>query len=356
MGYALPSIGPLCFRTNNELTVTFIARAAASSLAIQGEANAALPLRLNGLFIKVGASKPHTVREWPTASSRSRLLPTPRGNFVVITPDELMLYSADFRLLKTLGLPVGREAIKGSLMPSASPTGNYLLIDYDPKAGGFDVSNAESRRLLVDTERLQVLSTWALRGNSSTHSENISDDGMALTTDTTGSPEIGKPGGPWGVICHQPDPHCGYGIFVGNDAFFNPSVLRSQEQSAIRLMLTNGQLIFEHNLPEKQYVRMTARAADGRRFAVAVDKGKGGSAFFDTAPHYSLDRIMVYDLPSRQWVYALDAKKQGIKSISGLALSPDGSLMALIDQEGILEVYRLPPEGVGTQPRHAQTF
>lgn len=56
----------------------------------------------------------------------------------------------------------------------------------------------------------------------------------------------------------------------------------------------------------------------------------------------SLVRIQVYDIPSRQWTYSLDAEKQGAKLLSGLGLSPDGSLLALITQDGILEVFRVP--------------
>jgi hypothetical protein len=71
-------------------------------------------------------------------------------------------------------------------------------------------------------------------------------------------------------------------------------------------------------------------------------KIKGGNSFLDIAGHASMSRIMVYDLAAHQWVYSLDAKAQNIKDVSGMALSQDGSLLGEINQDGVLEVYRVP--------------
>jgi len=51
-------------------------------------------------------------------------------------------------------------------------------------------------------------------------------------------------------------------------------------------------------------------------------------------------------------VHSLDGKKQGAKHISALALSPDGSLLAWINQDGLLELYRLPAAvgAIGLKP------
>jgi len=51
---------------------------------------------------------------------------------------------------------------------------------------------------------------------------------------------------------------------------------------------------------------------------------------------------MAFDIASHQWIHMLDARKRKIADISGIALSPDGSHLALITQGGILEIYRVP--------------
>jgi hypothetical protein len=84
-------------------------------------------------------------------------------------------------------------------------------------------------------------------------------------------------------------------------------------------------------------------SVDGKRFAVALLAYKGGSEILDIDPHVVLKRIVVYDVQNRQAVYTFDAKIQKIKDVAGVALSPDGSQLAILS-DGVLEVFRLPSE------------
>ena len=83
-------------------------------------------------------------------------------------------------------------------------------------------------------------------------------------------------------------------------------------------------------------------SADGKRFGRALNKCHGGSAFLDIPSHGFVKQLLVCDLASRRWIFRLDGKKQKIRTLSGLALSPDCLLMGLITRDGVLEVYRLP--------------
>jgi hypothetical protein len=76
---------------------------------------------------------------------------------------------------------------------------------------------------------------------------------------------------------------------------------------------------------------------------LAIYRGRGGSVALDIAARYTLDRIMAYDVNGRQWVHTISAKSQDMKDLSGLALSWDGSSLALISDDGKLRLYRLPP-------------
>lgn len=341
----VPPIGSLCFLSSSQIIVTYVERVAPTELPHRKPENISLlPLRLCALLIDADTGKVQVTRKWPTASDRARIAPAPGERFVVITPEKLQLYSADVKPLRRLDLP-DQTGIQRSLTPSASPGGAYLLIEYDPNAGrkdDYDFNKAELRREFIDTENLRLIRAWTLKGMQATHPENISDEGTALTSDSAGRLKVGKPGGPWTVVCEQRAPQCTYGFFVANNAFFSRRAPRSAGRSAMQLMLINGQVIFEEQLSKKQYVQAVARSAGGQRFAIAIDKGKGGSKLFDVAPHYSLSCVKVYDIANRRWIYKLNARKEGIKSISGLALSSDGRLIALIDQDGILQEYRLP--------------
>jgi hypothetical protein len=108
--------------------------------------------------------------------------------------------------------------------------------------------------------------------------------------------------------------------------------------------------------PTREIVDWWATSADGERLALAVDRLRGGSAVLDIGPTSALNRVIVYDIRSREWVHSLDGKKQGAKHISALALSPDGSLLAWINQDGLLELYRLPAAVGATGLKPAQSI
>lgn len=334
---SLPDIGPLNFVTRNRLVVTFVDRVAPASLPHREEPRVYLPLRLRALFIDASAGRLEARRQWPTTSDRSRITPTLEGNFIVVMPDRLQLYSAGFKLLKELDLPVIQSASEGSSNPSTSPGLRFLLLFYVLRG------DTTVWRGFVDTQNLRIVSSWSQIGQRMADPYEIADDGTAVVTDGQGEIETRTPEGTRHVLCLRMHRGCVIGTFVSDQALFSGFVELGMGRVAMRLTLIDGEIAFQEELPEKQYVRQLARSAGTRRFAVAIDRGKGGSEFFDIAPHYSLYRIIVYDLPSRQWVYALGAAKEGIKAISALALSPDGTLMALINQDGILELFRLPP-------------
>ena len=117
---------------------------------------------------------------------------------------------------------------------------------------------------------------------------------------------------------------------------------------SIWLVSTDGELLFHETFRGNESLFALHHSgweasANGRRFAVAVMmKIKGANAIFDIGGRAYLDRVMVFDIASRQWIYMLNARKRKIADISGMALSPDGSHPALITQGGILEIYPVP--------------
>jgi hypothetical protein len=121
-----------------------------------------------------------------------------------------------------------------------------------------------------------------------------------------------------------------------------PSNWEAHWKANITLVRTNGEVLFQQEFSDRELLKWLSVSADGGRFAVAIYRGKGGSVALDIAAHYTLDRIMAFDVNARQWVYTIGAKSQGIKDLEGLALSCDGSSLALIDDDGKLRLYRLP--------------
>jgi hypothetical protein len=286
----------------------------------------------------------------------------------------MLLYSPESTLLNQVDVTWGRESIKDHWEAARSPGGKYLLIHFEPQADAKRIDQLPptvpvrdwepvERFEWIDLENLQAVERWTTKichdcfftlGSQDTF--GISDNGMVQNWKPVpgGTPfnsrivEIGRPpNGPWRDMCPYYQPYCLPGGFVNNE-----SILAEAEgrPAAFWLLSTNGGLLFREALRDNETLFAGHQpshaswdpSADGRRFAVAVMKIKGANAFFDIGGHANLDRIMVFDITSLQWIYRLDARKQKLADISGMALSPDGSLLALITQGGVLEIYRIP--------------
>jgi hypothetical protein len=112
-------------------------------------------------------------------------------------------------------------------------------------------------------------------------------------------------------------------------------------ESEFSLIRTDGIVLLEREFSSR-FLGRPEISADGRRIALPILKGHGGSAFLDTAQRYYLSYIQVYDVGSRRWSYSLSAKDAVTKRFGGFGISPDGSLLAVLSQDGILRTFRIP--------------
>ncbi len=254
-----------------------------------------------------------------------------------------------------------------------SPAGKNLLLMYMPEA--------ESRRLTamslellrkqeieysfewINLETLQVAQSWTAKNWMSPYSMAISDGGIVrygiVTDGEKFVAKIGElPNGPWRQMDSPMDSYQELlGQFINNKTILNMRFVGGVDKNTkvwMGVVSTTGELLYQETFAKGEisfdgsFVQDEAGqkgvvfSSGGQRFALALAKIKGANTTLDIGGHLSLDRIMVYDVPNRRWIYTLDAKAQRIKSVSGMALSPDGSLLALINQDGILEVYRVP--------------
>jgi hypothetical protein len=348
-------VEPICFLADGQVVVTFVTREAPTALSRRGQTDETSAFRLHALFIDAGTGTFRTAREWPTPSTRSRVLATTGGKFVVLTPDQLLLYSPNFEFLGRLDLPLSREAIKDNWEVHRSPGGKYLLLSYEPEVqekavAGLPLSvylshlkdvkvNLEWIRL----DDLQLLDSWTTTLGAD-YPASISDSGMSLANAPSNSPPKigGLAKGPWHEFCPYYQAYCRSGGFINNEAILSLEFNKGPE--AIWVVSTSGELLFHEIFREKEILSTLGwhASADGQRFAFAVMKIKGENKLLDIGGHAILDRVMIFDIPGRRWIYTLDAKKQKVTTISGYALSPDGSLLGLITQDGVLQVYRAP--------------
>jgi len=341
LGWSL-QLDPICFSANDTVVVTFVTREAPAGLPRRGETAPTLPFRLHALFVDTKSGQLRTAREWPTASYDSRVVPGTNGRFIVFTPDKLMLYSPQMELVKELDISLSQRAIVGSWRPYVSPGGKAIVIRYTPK---LDERSAECE--WVSTEDLTVLHRWTAKGSRGVF-DNISDE--VLVGGSAMGIRIREPVAPWREICWAPQ--CASGMdpqFINNDVLFTQQY--GVEPYQIILIRTDGTVLFIHDFAPSEVPRYgespgnlyPARpSADGRRFALPIGKVYGGSALLDIGAKFRLKQVMVFDLANKGWIARVEAKPLRVISLRGLALSPDGSQLAFIDQDGVLWLFRIP--------------
>lgn len=357
------------FLDNNTAVVAFIVRVGSASLAQVGHGGE-LPLRLHVLVIDITYSRILESREWPVASYVVHVIPAASQNLAIVMPDKLFLYSSTLQIKGGMVLPAKSSPYQYLY---ESPGAKFLIVAYErdniipgppldeylrslpssltgkehlDRMSAYVETHTRMDCELIDLRGLHVVRKWADPGMER-HGQ-ITDDGTMLVENKSGAIEAVTAGGVTHVLCPALYNRTGCansGMFVSNNVMFNGLVSLGIGGFAMSLGQTDGKLVFERELPEKQSVWGIATSTGQRRFAIAINRGRGGSDLLDIGPHISLYRVFVYDLLHRRWIFALDAKKEGIKGISGLALSPDGSRLALINQDGILETFRLPSQG-----------
>jgi hypothetical protein len=342
----------ICFPSQRQIIVAFVTPRPANvkpELAPRGEPSEALAYRLHALFVDAVTGKVQATHEWPTSSKWAWITRAPEGKFVVITPERLTLYSPAIEEIKHLDLPITQESIKEEWRVGSSTGGHYLVVDYASAAAERE-GDPENRREWIDTETMQVLREWTINRGSPEYAKvmSISDDGKTALVGYN----IGPPEGPFHRLCKPSpsQPYCGGTTMIANDTVLGVTSPYPKEAESMYLIRIDGDVVLRQDSFKGESYRRWATSVDGHRIAFALDMCKGGSAAFDIAPHCSLSRVIVYDMVAHRWIYSLDGKQQHIKSISGLALSPDGSLLTLINQDGILQMYRVAGEADKSLP------
>jgi len=325
---------PLCFVDNKTLIATFVTREEITTLARRDQPSETSPLRLHAVFLDPEVGIVLATKEWPVTRPRGGVIATGAGRFAVLTPAMIALYSPSRELLKDLKFSSAEQSDLWDL--HSSPSGKSIVAEYHTPEAYFqriDTNTLTRRPTSIPTVVFSISDEdVAIARNPYVQSKGFLDEVLVQTAD-----------GPWQPICSAPSGqagNCGQPEFVSNNvvALLTPHgfnlVPKAGGDPLLRVAFHDDDWLGHPLYP----------SADGARFAATVWAHKGGSEFFDIGSQSVLKRVVVYDIPSRQAVYTLDAKQQKMRNVSGIALSPDGSLLA-VSTEGLVRVYQLPEVG-----------
>ena len=269
----------MSFLGDDMIVISFVTREAPVALPRRSQTDESLPFRLHAVFIDTRTGRVQTTREWPTPSVRSRVLAAPGRKFVVLTPDQLLLYSPELDLLGKLDIPLGRESVKDHWHAGPSPGGRYLLLEYEPEtdekrfaglpASAYETLESEEHIEWINLENLDVVERWTTKiCVHCTWPGPISDEGMMQNYRLSDSKDeappnstivnIGRPpNGPWHLMCSSSDSHCGPGQFVNNEAILRMQ-LTGQDKNVklwIGLISIRGELLFQQTFPKGEIQR-----------------------------------------------------------------------------------------------------
>lgn len=332
-------LNPICFISDDVLIATFITREEVTTLARRDQPGELLPLRLHGIFLDAATGQVRNTKEWSITRPRGGIIAAGEGRFVVLTPEISALYSPKFEQLKTLSLSSEQRSHLWDLYPS--PSGKSLLAEYH---------YPDALYQWIDTNSLQPQPAW--KDERLPSAVSISDGELTFFSQEFMKSQnvyvnrviVKSRTGGERVICHE----TGQGASCGIPHFLNNELLALWMPHGVSVLpKAGGNPLLAASFHDDEWIgQLFYPSSDGNRFAVTVWTHKGGSAFLDIDYHAVLKRIVVYDLPSQHVAFTLDAKQQKIRTVSGVALSPDGSLMAILT-DGVVEVYQLPPEHTG---------
>lgn len=337
------------FINNNTIATTFVVRKTGSEPQVSNRKGLDnnLPLQLRAIFLDAQTGKVKGNANWPTDSRRSLIIAVDEGKFVTLRGRNLTLYSPDAVALKDLTLPATDFA---GWLWCPSPTGKNILF--------FSSQFGKSSLIWINTDTLKVIDSWEddLNGYLS-----ISDKYVATSTCWSGfevksvtyndnggatiSPgskcdseiKIRSPLTGWKTIAPG-EPHQ-YPQFVNENMLFVPG------KTIGRIIGIDGKVLFEQPRIHQSFGCWGSGVfpvPDGRRFVIPSCELKGAMPTFDIGGHLALKQVAIYDISSQMQSYKIDVKGPSIKNQMEFAVSPDGSKLAVLNNE-FVEVFQLPP-------------
>jgi hypothetical protein len=132
-------------------------------------------------------------------------------------------------------------------------------------------------------------------------------------------------------------------------SFVSDETLAIQYGNVMAVMSVDGIVLFQARLPQHRFAVQFVASSRGERFAAIEGRMRGlRSEPLDMYPFQSEDRVVVYSIPDRSGIFAVKLKGaspwpswSSQAHVNQVALSPDGSLLALVADD-VLKIYRLP--------------
>lgn len=331
------------FLDGDRLLLSFVAHSAAAVLAPRGAP--AGEYQLDAVVVSAATGKILTEAHWPAYSRYTRVAAVNSAGFVELSADRLTLIRPDLVIAKVAGIPTPRpyrrdSNLEPAYIPSASHDGKRMLLWTDFRAPG--------PWLWFDAENLQLLTE--VQSVPSRIDVFVSDDRLWTWESRTGNTITRLPLGRWRIFA----PLASQGLAVTCIASLGRDFVLCGQTGAVgpNLPIKVGATIISadgtrhwliSNQPGGGSPMAAATARNNRRFTILTGTQTGGIGWLDVDSHTELKGLLIYDAPFDAQAYPLLVRGSKAKNIYSQVLSPDGKYLAVLGNNGILEIYDLPP-------------
>jgi hypothetical protein len=325
----------LVFLQENVLATTFQVHIENSGFSVRDKKLPTDPYHMVALFLDAGRGEPIKKAAWSVKTSDCTwFFPARDGQFILGLGDKLSLYSPDLSVIteRTMHAAYGQF-----LMAMANPTADTFLVLYN---GGPDFKYAFKLDLL-DTTDLSTLSSWsgdqpmpgwALWGNELAR---FSEHDIRIET---------PPSEPMKVPTTI-EMGCGLPTFVNRETLA-VGKFGAGGCNIVALVATDGRILQEVRFHSNDFVGATRASRNGKFFAISASASRKPWKPFVVVFRLGTQKpLLILDIPPAadgteiSWGFMGDYSTEW----SGLALSPDGDLLA-VRAGPIVRVYRVPPE------------
>lgn len=324
----------LLFLDPNTLAVGFVARnSQPPTLARRGEEAGSLPFVLKVALVNVASGEIVRQTAFPTRSAHSGLLAVSDPKLLVLLGDWVCSFSRDLKPVRRLGLPRSAEV---GWLARVSPSGRSVLLvqDTGPKPGTW---------AWLDAPALRLEKVWNM-AKSPPPDVRISDDYVAFRVCRGSAPPL-----PCTLIVQvrrsgrtvfRRGTVYGMGFHFTSDTLLFTRLMPLPPLGFSVISLGDGRARLRSDASLNGFiVGSSSAAARADRFVVPVlDHARQPEYIyvFDGAfPHWRALRVR----PRQrfQWPWAVATSPRW------LALSPDGTLLALMPNFKTILIYKLPP-------------
>jgi hypothetical protein len=323
-----PGLTPLGFSGEHELVATYTTPESKAPVS---------PWTVHCILLDAATGRILGQHEWSVLYHRVAVLPTDAGNFVFRENHELVLYPPTFRPLARFPLDSRRYDIRGFGYDVVATPGRKSIVVRKWLDRWVELTWLNPDSLTVERQwRIPNRMTglfYSLQASRRFISELV-PDGIFV------SPIGGSPSRlPWPAQGWYRDAY-----FDSAQQFVSDNHLLLSRPGQVQLVRADGKVLFSKAVrdPEYTYANEAQLSADGSRLAISLLKTEGiDSELLNLSAHPVVKRIMIYDLPTMRLACQLDGKHPSTKYVTAMALSPDGSRVALL-RAGAIELYKLP--------------